>query len=142
MKTIARNILAAVAGLFVGGIVNMALVTIGPTIIPVPEGIDMTTAEGLKAGMELLAPVNFVFPFLAHALGTLVGAFLAAKLAASRSRMLALFVGVFFLVGGISAVKMFGGPLWFKVVDLGLAYIPMGFLGGALADRFRAAEAS
>jgi hypothetical protein len=46
-------------------------------------------------------------------------------------------VGVFFLAGGISAVIMLGGPLWFKVADLLLAYIPMGFLGATLAGKTR-----
>jgi hypothetical protein len=34
----------------------------------------------------------------------------------------------------ITAVfKLFGGPMWFNVSDLLLAYIPMGYLGGILA---------
>ena len=47
----------------------------------------------------------------------------------------ALGVGVFFLIGGAMMVKMIGGPIWYNMVDLLLAYLPMGFLGGALARR-------
>ena len=89
--------------------------------------------ESLKASMPLFKPANFLFPFLGHAVGTLAGAFLAAKLAASHGMKLALLVGVFFLAGGISAANMLGGPTWFIVTDLVLAYIPMGWLGGKLA---------
>ena len=73
--------------------------------------------------------------FFGHALGTLVGAFTAAKLAVSNHMKVSLGVGVFFLIGGTMMVKMVGGPMWFNVVDLLLAYIPMGFLGGMLAKK-------
>ena len=140
MKPVVRNTLAVAAGVFMGGVVNMALVNIGPSVIPLPEGADVSTMEGLRDSMQLFTPVNFVFPFLAHALGTLVGAFIAAKFAASHNMKLGLFVGVFFLAGGISAVVMLGGPLWFKAVDLLLAYIPMGYLGGTVAGKVSAVE--
>jgi hypothetical protein len=91
--------------------------------------------EGLRESMSLFTPANFLFPFLGHALGTLVGAFTAAKLAVSNHLKVALGVGVFFLIGGTMMVKMVGGPMWFNVVDLLLAYIPMGFLGGMLAKK-------
>jgi hypothetical protein len=47
----------------------------------------------------------------------------------------AIFIGVLFLAGGITMVVMVGGPLWFILTDLLLAYIPMGILGGMLACR-------
>ena len=47
----------------------------------------------------------------------------------------ALGIGAFFLFGGISMVVMCGGPVWFILCDLLLAYIPMAYLGGNLADR-------
>jgi hypothetical protein len=87
--------------------------------------------------MALFRPVHFLMPFLAHALGTLAGAFVAAKLAASHQRQLALGIGVLFLLGGIAAVAMLGGPTWFIATDLLLAYIPMSLLGAALAARMR-----
>jgi hypothetical protein len=42
-------------------------------------------------------------------------------------------IGLFFLAGGIAAVAYLGGPLWFIVADLGLAYLPMAYLGFGLA---------
>lgn len=133
MPTVARNVLAVVAGVVVGSLVNMGLVNIGPAVVPLPEGADVSTPERMRASMELFTPVNFVFPFLAHALGTLAGAFVAAKLAASHALKLAVGIGVFFLLGGIAAVVMLGGPLWFIVADLVVAYVPMGYLGAVLA---------
>lgn len=133
MTPVVRNVIAVVVGLVVGSVVNMALVNLGPRVVPLPEGADVSTPEGLRRSMELFTPANFLFPFLAHALGTLVGAFLAAKLAASHRKKLAVGLGVFFLLGGVAAAFMFGGPVWFIAADLLLAYIPMALLGGALA---------
>ncbi len=137
MKPVGKNILAVIAGVVLGGVVNMALVNIGPFVVPLPEGADVSTMEKLRDSMELFTPVNFIFPFLAHALGTLVGAFVAARFAASHHMKLALGMGAFFLLGGIAAVIMLGGPLWFKAADLLLAYIPMGYLGAKLAEKTR-----
>ena len=135
MSTVGRNILAVIAGVVSGSVVNILLVNIGPSVVPLPEGADISTAEGLRDSMALFTPANFLFPFLAHALGTLVGAFIAARFAASHHRRFALGIGVFFLIGGIAAAIMLGGPIWFTVADLLLAYVPMGYFGAALARR-------
>ena len=132
MNSILRNILAVIAGLFVGMVVNMGIVTIGPDLIPYPKGIDMTTVEGVEKAMPFLEPRHFIMPFLAHALGTLIGAMVVAKLAISNKIKLAMIIGVFFLAGGITMVVMAGGPIWVVLMDLGLAYIPMAYLGGKL----------
>ena len=133
MNPILKNILAVIAGALVGMAVNMALVQTGPMIIPPPEGADITTMEGLKETMHLFKPQNFIFPFLAHALGTLAGAFVAAKIAATHKMNIALGIGVFFLIGGIMMVYTVPPPTWFAVLDIVAAYIPMGYLGGKWA---------
>lgn len=135
MHPILRNILAVIAGIVVGSLVNMGLINISSSVIPLPEGVDMSTPEGLKAGIHLFEPKHFIFPFLAHALGTLTGAFVAAKLAANNKMKFALGLGVFFLIGGITAVYMIPAPMWFNILDLVVAYIPMAWLGGKLAHR-------
>jgi hypothetical protein len=133
MNPIVRNILAVVVGVVVGSIVNMALVNIGPMVIPPPEGGDITTVEGLKETMHLFQPKHFIFPFLAHALGTLTGAFIAAILAVSRKMNIAIGIGAFFLLGGIYMVTLVPSPTWFTILDLVGAYIPMGYLAGRWA---------
>jgi hypothetical protein len=135
MNPILRNILAVFAGIAIGSVVNMGIIMISGSIIPPPEGVDVANTESLKAGMHLFEPKHFLFPFLAHALGTLIGAFAAARIAATNKMKFALAIGAFFLLGGIWAVKMLSSPIWFAVVDLVAAYIPMGWLGGRLAAR-------
>lgn len=124
-----RNTLAVVSGIVVGSVVNMALINLGPGIIPPPEGGDITTMEGLKETMHLFEPQHFLFPWLAHAMGTLVGAAIAARLAAKLHLIMGMVVGLFFLLGGIANVIMLPSPLWYTVVDLALAYLPMAYLG-------------
>ncbi len=135
MPTLLRNILAVLAGILIGGIINMAIVVLGPSLIPPPEGVDMTTAEGLVNAMPLLEPRHFVMPFLAHALGTLAGAFTAYVIAASYKARFAIVIGVFFLVGGVTASFMIPAPTWFIALDLLVAYLPMAWLGGWLGSR-------
>jgi hypothetical protein len=89
--------------------------------------------ESIKANIHLYKPIHFLMPFLAHALGTLVGAFVAAKVAAYSKMKVALGIGFFFMMGGLATVMMMGGPIWFTAVDLILAYIPMGWIAGKMA---------
>lgn len=133
MNPILRNILALLLGIVVGSIVNMGIISVSGSIIPPPEGADVTTMEGLKEALPMFEPKHFIMPFLAHALGALAGAFLAAKLAANNKKKFAYGVAGFFLLGGIANAFMLPGPTWFAVTDILLAYIPMGWLGGKLA---------
>ena len=102
--SILRGILAVVLGMVVGSVVNMALVMAGGHVIAPPVGADLTTAEGLQAAMPLLQPRHFVFPFLAHALGTLVGAFVATKVASGGKRVAALVVTALFFAGALAGL--------------------------------------
>lgn len=128
-----RNILAALAGLVFGSAVNMGIIMLSSSVIPPPEGVDVTNMESIKAAMHLFEPKHFLFPFLAHALGTFAGAWLAAFIAASYKMRFALGIGIFFLIGGITNVFMLPAPPWFSALDLIAAYIPMAWLGGKVA---------
>ncbi len=132
MNPILRNILAVVAGIVAGGLVNMGLVMISGSVIPPPAGVDVMNADSIAANIHLFKPEHFVFPFLAHALGTFVGAFVAAFLAVSHQMKFAIGIGVLTLIGGIAASMMIPAPTWFVVLDLVVAYIPMAWLGGKL----------
>ncbi len=131
MNPILKNILAVIVGVVAGMAVNMGLVELGLKLVPMPEGV---TFENMNEYIHSFEIKNFIFPFLAHALGTLAGAFVVAKLAASHKMKFAIGIGVFFLLGGIAMVKMMSNaPMWFNVLDLVGAYIPMGWLGAKLA---------
>ena len=135
MTNILRNMLAVMLGVVLGGGANMALITLGPYVIPAPAGVDVTSVESIAASLHLFEAKHFVFPFLAHALGTLIGALIAFLVAGVQRIYIAYLVGVFFLAGGIAASFMIPAPLWFIAMDLLLAYIPMAWLAIRLGQR-------
>ena len=112
----------------------MSLIKIGFMVTPI-EGIDPNNMEALAEVMPTLGYEYFIFPFLAHALGTLVGATIAGLIATSHKMKFALGIGFLFLLGGIVASFMLPAPTWFIVFDLVLAYIPVAWIGGKIVTR-------
>ncbi|TDB28257.1 hypothetical protein ATCM_11650 [Stenotrophomonas sp. ATCM1_4] len=135
MRAFLKGLLAVVVGLVVGSAVNMGLILLGARVVPAPAGVDTTTSKGLAAAMPLLGPAHFVFPFLAHALGTFAGALLATWIAGRVSRVPAAVIGVLFLAGGIASCFMLPAPRWFEALDVVLAYLPFAWLGYRLGRR-------
>jgi hypothetical protein len=138
--TLLRNTLAVVVGLAIGGGVNMAIVVLGPSVIPPPAGVDVNSMESIRASIHLFEVKHFVSPFLAHAIGTLVGALAAFLVAASHRAIISYSIGVVFLAGGIAASFMIPAPQWFIALDLLAAYMPMAWVGQHLGRRFRGGE--
>ncbi len=130
-----RLFLAVLLGFVVGSAVNMAILMVSGNVIPAPDGADVSTMEGLKASIHLFEPKHFVFPFLAHALGTLAGACVAGLLAPGKSTTPARIIGGLFLLAGAANIVMLPAPMWFEAMDLLLAYVPTAWLGQALAVR-------
>ena len=109
----------------------MAIVTLGHKVMPIP-GIDPNDMEALSQALNSAGSEYFIFPFLAHAVGTLVGGAIAAIIAANHKMKFALAIGVLFFIGGVAACFMIPAPAWFIVLDLMVAYLPMAWLGGKL----------
>jgi hypothetical protein len=124
-----RNVLAVIAGIVGGALINSALIALSPSLIPPPAGVDVDNAQSLIDGIHLFEPRHFIMPFLAHALGTLVGALAAYLVAASYKLSIALAIGAVFLCGGIAASLMIPAPAWFIALDLVAAYLPMAWIG-------------
>lgn len=133
MNPIVRNILAVIAGVIAGMMVNMGIIMASGSIIPPPLGADMATVEGMKAAMSMLEAKHFLMPFLAHALGAFVGALVAAMIAVSHKMKFAMGLAALTMLGGIAAATMIPAPTWFIVLDLVVAYLPMGYLAGKIA---------
>jgi hypothetical protein len=129
---ILRNILAIILGWFIGSIVNMSLIKVGHSIFPI-DGIDPDNIEAFAAVMPSLSYEHFIFPFLAHALGTLVGALVAYLIASNNKMKFAIAIGCLFLLGGIAVNYLLPGPMWFSITDILFAYIPMAWIGSKLA---------
>jgi len=135
MNPIVRNILAVIAGYLSGSLVNMAIIMVSGSVIPPPNGADVTTMEGLKASLHLFEPKHFILPFAAHAFGAFAGAFLTAAIAASHKMKFALGIGFLFLLAGIANVVLLPSPLWFTILDLTVAYLPMAYIAGKIVQK-------
>lgn len=134
MNPLLKNIIAICAGIILGSVVNMALVNAGYSFIPLPNE---TKNLALNEAVLLFQPKHFLFPFLAHAVGTLVGAFTTAYIAFNHQLKFALAIGCLFLFGGISMILSLKAPMWFNVSDAILSYIPMALLGYFLAAKLK-----
>lgn len=128
------NILAIIFGWFLGSIINLGLIQLGHKLFPI-VGLDLNDMVALAELMPTLEFEFFIFPFLAHALGTLVGATTAGFIAVNHKMKFSLGIGVLFLIGGITVNYMLPGPIWFAIVDIVLAYIPMAWIGGKIVAR-------
>ena len=121
-KFMLKNLFVIILALIIGSVVNMSLVITGHEIFPLTDGFDPKNAMHWELR-------HFVFPFLAHALGTLSGSFIVAKFCTSYHKIFALSIGAFFLIGGVMMVFIIPAPIWFLLLDLIISYIPMGYLG-------------
>ena len=130
-----KSILAVIAGLFIGGAVNMAFINLSSSVIPLPAGVDNTTMEGLKAGIHLFEPQHFLFPFLAHAMGTLVGAIITGFIIREKNIGLITIVALVNFVGGLMIIIALPGPLWFSIVDLIFSLFSHGLVGMEIVSK-------
>ena len=136
VNPIIRNILAVIAGWIVGSIINGGIISIYPSVVPLPKEIIPGDMQSLVNNVHLLELPHLLFVFLAHALGALFGAFAAVKIGVSHHKTLALVIGGLFLLGGIAVNAMLNfTPMWFSVTDILLAYLPMALIGLYLAKR-------
>ena len=128
MKTIIRNTLALFAGGLIGMVVNMGLIITGNQLILFED--DMNPMNAMNWELKY-----FIFPFLAHAIGTLSGAYVAAKFSDRYHLIFAICIGLFFLLGGTTMVFILPAPVWFITLDLVISYIPMSWLGWTMSNK-------
>ncbi len=126
---LSKDTLLFIASLFIGMIVNMGIIYVGVYLVPFPAGVDVSTREGLKAALPLMELQHFVFPFLAHALGTLSGAYCVSRWVSTHPQRRAWIIGAVFFIGGLMNIVGMPSPIWFSITDLVVAYFPMAWLG-------------
>lgn len=124
-----KNLIAAFVGLILGTIVNLGLITLGMALFPYPESMDFSSMESVRENMKLLGPQYFLFPLLGHALGAVLGAFIATKLAKENALRISLLIGAFYCLMGMGMILNCGGPTWYIIADLAFAYFPMSLVG-------------
>lgn len=131
MNTKLRNFFSLLIGAFAGSWSNMGVLKLGSHLIPAPKGVDISNVESIKSHIHLYEPKDFLFPFLAHSLGTFIAVWVFMLIAKTQFPIrFVIGFGCLFFIGGLSMVWMLpGAPMWFTILDLGLAYFPMAYLG-------------
>lgn len=139
------SILGVVAGMVVGGTVVWAVELMANRVHPFPEGIDRSDMDAFMEAVRQHAAdaplAALVIVIVAHAVGPLIGSFLAALIAGRGKMVCGMIIGVLFLLAGVMNLVMIPHPLWFAVVDL-LVVLPMAFIGAKLAIGLRPAAAN
>ncbi|MFM7566891.1 MAG: hypothetical protein ACKO4K_09105 [Flavobacteriales bacterium] len=108
-------------GLLTGGMVNGSFIHLGKLAFPYPPNFSMDLFYTL--------PLKYyLFPFMAHALGTLSGCLIYLRIAAKHSLWPVYVIGTAFFGRDVLVGTMINAPLWFDVFDLVLAYFPMAWL--------------
>ncbi len=133
MTKILRNTVALLIGAALGMAINGWIIGMSNTFIPLPKGVDPNNLESIRTHIHLYAWKDFVIPFWAHAIGTFVSAFTAAKFWLGDKKIPGYIFGLFFLSIGITMVYLIKAPILPSLMDLLFAYLPMGWLGARLA---------
>tara|TARA_B100000683_G_scaffold269188_1_gene305677 strand:- start:318 stop:674 length:357 start_codon:yes stop_codon:yes gene_type:complete len=114
----------------------MSIIEVGNSMVTLPEGTDNSSVEGIKKTIHLFQFKHFITPLLAHSLGSLTGGVVAAWMAPINKLLIAIMIGVFFMIGGTVMVFQLPSPIWFNIIDLTFAYLPMAWIGHKMYFKF------
>ena len=132
MKPTVRSILAVLLGSLVTFVLIMGIEGISSVIYPLPEGVDPNDMEALKVAIPKMPLGGKVLVLISYAVGTFVGAWLAAWFARRAHMVHAMIVAGLFLAGDIVNLNQLPHPMWMAVVSL--AIFPVcALLGAGLA---------
>lgn len=107
-----RNVGAVFAGLFIGAIVNMAILMVSWTIYPMPPGMDMNDPDQMNAYLATLPTTAFLFAMAAHLAQAFVGGWIAARISEDAPMRVAMIVGILSLLGGVANMFNLDAPSW------------------------------
>ena len=80
MHIFIRSFFSIIIGFIIGSAVNMLFIELGNYLFPIP-GVNHQKLVDLKISFPSLDFKYFIFPFLAHSIGTLSGAFITTQIA-------------------------------------------------------------
>ena len=133
-----RNIGAVILGLFVGATVNRGLIMLNMMVLfPTPPGMQTGDAVAMQAYIDQLPITAFLVVILAHLGQAGVGGWVAARVAGSHPRRLAMVVAGLTLAGGLVIALQLSAPAW-TYIEMPL-YLVVGWVAGTLELRRRQA---
>ena len=128
-----RNVVGVFMGMIAGGTLVAMVEGLGHVLFPLPEGVNPTDIESLKANMDKIPLGSMLFVLLGWVLGSGAGSALAVWI--SRSSIVpGMIVGGLLMAGGIANMVMLPHPIWFSVAGF-LVFLPSAWFGAQLVKQ-------
>jgi hypothetical protein len=128
-----RSVLGIIGGLMAGFWLILGVEKLGNRFYPPPPGLDLSKPEVVIEFMKSHpTPTGLlVFVLLAWAVGTFVGAGIAARIAGVAKIRHGMVIGVLFLLASLNQMSMFPHPTWFWIAGV-VEFLPVAYLGARL----------
>ena len=132
MEKVIRYILAIVIGFFTLGVIVLIGDTIGHKMYPLPPDLDTENTEAMTVAMQRAPTGALVAVLIAWALGTFVGAWVAARLAPQYKIAMGLAIGVIGIALAVATMLQIAHPVWMWIIGVA-EFVPAAYLGAKLA---------
>lgn len=135
-----RKIFAVVLGVTAAVVVIIAIDALGHSLYPLPEGLDITDTEAMKAYVITLPIAALLIVMAAWIVATMVGGLLACFIARETPLIYAAIIGGLVLLGTIINLMSLPHPLWFSIISVP-AIVATIFVTGRIGSVFVSATA-
>lgn len=127
-----RKVLSVFAGLLAGFVVVYLVELVSNALYPMPDDLDTSDVESLKAYVASLPAPAFAIVWLAHFAGAFAAGLTCVLVSRDMWRVGPIILGILLLSFGATNLVMIPHPPAFAVADV-LVYIPAALLGGRVA---------
>ena len=132
-----RTLLAIVTGLITAMLVIFGVEAIGLLLFPPPAGMRLDTEADLAKLVAMSSPAAKAWLVFGWALGSFVGAWVAARISRQHRRIAALAVALFIVAGTLMNAMVIAHPIWMNLLGIVLP-IPLALLAARLAESRKA----
>ncbi|MDH3493374.1 MAG: hypothetical protein OEM82_07485 [Acidobacteriota bacterium] len=131
-----RNVLAVVAGVFLGNLIFFLVQTLALTVSPTPEGWAAGEEVPLKVIIENLPLYAWLMIILGYSAGSFAGGIAVGRIARSATLVFPLFLALFFMIGWLVNVMTIPHPAWASIVVF-LVFVPFSFSGHRFGLKYK-----
>lgn len=132
-----RTLLAIVTGLITAMLVIFGVEAAGLFFFPPPAGMRLETEADLARLVALSSPAAKAWLVFGWALGSFVGAWVAARISIRHCRIAALAVALLVVAGTVMNALVIAHPLWMNLLGI-LLPVPLALLAARLAESRKA----